>query len=100
MASNVLVMHYQTVESNVQQDATSRNEFDDQLQQINSAIDNLSQSFKGKGGRSFINWWSGPGSQHSRTIIQQMERVENKLRQIREMVEDHDATTAGLFSME
>jgi WXG100 family type VII secretion target len=97
MASKFLAMNYDDIQKAVKDTQTVRDDFQGEFNNINSAVDNLGASFKGKGGKSFLNWWNGSGKQHSQAIMMQMDKLDEKILKIMKLSQDTDDETAALI---
>ncbi len=75
----------------------SADQFQQFLNQINGAVQEMKSSWQGKGGRSFFTYWEGSGRQHSQAIINQLEKLDHRMRQVVKQVQDSDQETAALF---
>ncbi len=76
---------------------STKDDFQSLFNQINGAVQEMKSSWQGKGGRSFFGYWEGTGHQHSQAIINQLEKLDTKMRQIIKQVQDSDQETAALF---
>jgi WXG100 family type VII secretion target len=97
MASLKLHVTYETIEQAVQENENVKEDFRGQLANINSALDAMSSSFKGKAGRSFMNYWGGSGKAHSEALIRHIEKLDQQLDEIKKLVEENDDACAAMF---
>jgi uncharacterized protein YukE len=98
MASLRLHMTYDDCAQAITDNANATEDFRGQLANINSAVSAMGATFKGKAGRSFVNYWQGTGVKHSNDIIRHLESLDDKLQKIMTAVEENDDACAQLFS--
>lgn len=95
--ATLLHMTYDTVQAAIQKSGNQREELASQLQKINNAVESMSASFQGKAGKSCLNYWQSTGLKHSQNIIQQLEVLDQKLKEISELIGQNDDECASLF---
>lgn len=98
MASLKLHMQYDIIERAVQDNDGAKEDFRGQLANINSALQAMSASFKGKAGRSFMNYWESSGKPHSEALIRHIEKLDKQLQDVQKLVEENDDACAAMFS--
>lgn len=99
MASIKLHMAFDVIRNVLGRNASVRGDYQRQLTQINNAVENMGQSFKGKAGQAFLRYWQGSGRSHSQNIITHLEKLDDQIRQVQDLVRENDETCAALFSM-
>ena len=98
MASLKLHMQYDSIEKAVQDNDGAKEDFRGQLANIDAALNAMSSTFKGKAGRSFMNYWQSAGKPHSEALIRHIEKLDKQLQDIQKTVEENDDACAGMFS--
>jgi WXG100 family type VII secretion target len=95
MAGKVVVINHDILQGAMKANKEVRDDFEGVLKNIASSVDNLGATFKGKGGKSFLNWWTGTGMQHSQAIINQLDKLNDKILRIQKLAQETDDQTAA-----
>lgn len=91
---------YEVIEQAISRINGMQSEGQSALNQLTSTIMDMMDNWEGLASQAFMSWWSDIANSRAQEILGEFESLQNKLRQIQQVIQDNEQETAALFRVE
>jgi len=90
---------YAALQEAAQATNNAKEELESAFQNLQGSFDNLGSSFLGKAASALMGFWMDAGIKILQGIFKKMEKKNDKLKKIAELIQQSDEATAALFNI-